>query len=94
MCQLWLQLVGALFIIGYNTFITSLILIFIRYVLRVPLRMTEEQLLVGDDMIHGEDAYCFTDDPLLDTEGVSPSGDLETATPANNGGIEEAPKEK
>jgi ammonium transporter, Amt family len=81
MCQVWLQLVGALFIIGYNTFITSFILVFIRYVLRIPLRMTEEQLLVGDDFVHGEDAYCFTDDPLLDTEGITASGDLESATP-------------
>lgn len=32
---------------------------FIKYVLRVPLRMSEEQLLVGDDMIHGEAAYVF-----------------------------------
>ena len=32
---------------------------FIKYVLRVPLRMTEEQLLAGDDMIHGEAAYVL-----------------------------------
>ena len=32
---------------------------FIKYVLRVPLRMSEEQLLAGDDMIHGEAAYVF-----------------------------------
>ena len=32
---------------------------FIKYVLRVPLRMSDEDLLVGDDAIHGEDAYAF-----------------------------------
>ena len=34
-------------------------MLFIKYVLRVPLRMTEEQLLAGDDMIHGEAAYVM-----------------------------------
>jgi Amt family ammonium transporter len=41
---------------------TSLILLFIKYVCRVPLRMTEEQLMVGDDAVHGEDAYAFGPD--------------------------------
>lgn len=40
---------------------TSVILLFIRFVLRVPLRMSEEDLLVGDDAVHGEDAYAFGD---------------------------------
>jgi Amt family ammonium transporter len=34
-------------------------LLFIKYVLRVPLRMTEEELIAGDDMIHGEAAYVM-----------------------------------
>lgn len=57
--QVWLQLVGALFIIGWNIVWTSLIMIFIKFVCRIPLRMTEEQLLTGDDAIHGEAAYSF-----------------------------------
>jgi ammonium transporter, Amt family len=60
--QVWLQIVGALFIIGWNLVWTSLILCFIKYVCRIPLRMTEEELLIGDDAIHGEEAYCFSDD--------------------------------
>ena len=40
---------------------TSLIMLFIRFVLRIPLRMSEEQLLVGDDAIHGEAAYSLGD---------------------------------
>jgi Amt family ammonium transporter len=44
-------------------------MMFIKYVLRVPLRMTEEQLLAGDDAIHGEAAYvlgpCEAHDNLL-----------------------------
>jgi Amt family ammonium transporter len=34
-------------------------MLFIKYVLRVPLRMSEEELLAGDDMIHGEAAYVM-----------------------------------
>jgi len=59
--QVWLQIVGALFIIGLNIFMTSVIMLFIKFVLRVPLRMSEEELVIGDDAIHGEDAYAFGD---------------------------------
>jgi len=34
-------------------------MLFIKYVLRIPLRMSEENLLIGDDAIHGESAYTF-----------------------------------
>jgi ammonium transporter, Amt family len=47
------QLVGALFIIGWNIVWTTLILWFIQYALRIPLRMSDEMLLIGDDAIHG-----------------------------------------
>jgi len=36
-------------------------MLFIKFVLRIPLRMSEDQLLIGDDAIHGEDAYAFGD---------------------------------
>ena len=57
--QVWLQIIGFLFIIGWNVAMTSLILLFIRYVLRIPLRMSDEMLLVGDDAVHGEAAYAL-----------------------------------
>jgi len=57
--QVWLQIVGALFIIGWNIVWTSLIMIFIKYVCRVDLRMTPEQLAIGDYAIHGEEPYTF-----------------------------------
>jgi Amt family ammonium transporter len=47
------QLLGAVFIIGWNVFWTSAILLFIKYVLRIPLRMDDEHLRVGDDAVHG-----------------------------------------
>ena len=68
--QVWLQIVGALFIIGWNLVWTSLILLFIKHVCRIPLRMTEEELLIGDDAIHGEEAYCFLDE---DVDGLVPT---------------------
>jgi Amt family ammonium transporter len=71
--QVWVQLVGAFFIIGWNTVWTSLIMIFIKFVLRIPLRMSEADLLVGDDAIHGEAAYCFDDTQLV----LSRSDDIE-----------------
>jgi ammonium transporter, Amt family len=55
--QVWLQIVGALFIIGWNIAMTTILLLLIKLI--VPLRMTDEQLLIGDDAIHGEAAYVF-----------------------------------
>lgn len=57
--QVYIQLYGALFIIAWNIIWTSLIMCFIKYVLRIPLRMSQEQMEAGDDMIHGEAAYVL-----------------------------------
>lgn len=54
------QIAGALFIIGWNIVVTSIILNVIRII--VPLRMNEELLLVGDDAAHGEEAYALWGD--------------------------------
>lgn len=73
--QVWLQLVGALFVIGWNIVWTSLIMLFIKYALRIPLRMSDEMLLVGDDAIHGEAAYSLADDIDLEkSESLSKDG--------------------
>lgn len=45
---------------------TSLIMVFIKYVLRIPLRMPEEMMLVGDNAFSGEDAYTFGERPHVD----------------------------
>ena len=81
--QVWVQIVGALFIIGWNIFWTSTILLGIKYILRIPLRMSDEQLRIGDDALHGERAYAFVSDvvprSLLtgDRNHVSSHGDGE-----------------
>ncbi|MFA5730994.1 MAG: ammonium transporter [Acidithiobacillus sp.] len=58
--QVWLQLVGAAFIIVLNLVVTYILLKLISLV--VPLRMSEEELLIGDDAVHGEEAYAFFGD--------------------------------
>ncbi|EXJ86786.1 amt family ammonium transporter [Capronia epimyces CBS 606.96] len=64
--QVWVQIVGFLFVIGWNIFWTSAICLFIKYVLRIPLRYSEEQLLIGDAEVHGELPYAFFHDGLHD----------------------------
>lgn len=54
------QLAGAGFIIGWNVVVTTIILLVIRLV--IPLRMSDEQLLIGDDAVHGEEAYALWGD--------------------------------
>ncbi len=58
--QVWLQIIGAAFIIVLNIVVTYILLKLISLV--VPLRMSEEELLIGDDAIHGEEAYAFYGD--------------------------------
>jgi len=55
--QVWVQLVGALCIIGWNIVWTSLIMLFIKCVLHIPLRMSRAEMLTGDAAIHREVAY-------------------------------------
>jgi Ammonium Transporter Family len=74
--QVWLQIVGALFIIGWDALWTSLILLFIQHVLRIPLRMSDEMCAVGDYAVHEEESYTFAyyNRNLLTTGKDSESG--------------------
>ena len=58
--QVLKQLAGGAFIIGWNAVVTSIICLVVRLVL--PLRMPEEELLIGDDAVHGEEAYALWGD--------------------------------
>lgn len=58
--QVVLQLEGAGFIIVLNIVVTYILLKLISFV--VPLRMSEEDLLIGDDAAHGEQAYALYGD--------------------------------
>lgn len=58
--QIWYQLLGAGFIIVWNVVVTSLVCVLISHI--VDLRMQEEELEVGDDAAHGEEAYALWGD--------------------------------
>jgi Amt family ammonium transporter len=58
--QVVLQAYGAIFIIVLNVIGTFIILKLIGLV--VPLRLDEESLLIGDDALHGEEAYAIYGD--------------------------------
>jgi len=58
--QLGKQLAGAAFVVAWNVVVTSLILLAIGLV--VPLRMPDDQLMIGDDAAHGEEAYALWGD--------------------------------
>lgn len=58
------QVLGALFISAWNVVVTSLICILINRILR--LRMDEDDLEIGDDAVHGEEAYALWGDGIRD----------------------------
>ncbi|CAN4109800.1 unnamed protein product [Withania somnifera] len=58
--QMVYQLLGAVFITIWNVVATSLICIFISRI--VELRLHEEDLEIGDDAVHGEEAYALWGD--------------------------------
>ncbi|OMO63604.1 Ammonium transporter [Corchorus olitorius] len=58
--QIGIQLLGILFVIGLNVVTTSLICLFVQ--LFVPLRMSEEDMEIGDEAAHGEEAYAIWGD--------------------------------
>ncbi|KAM0863010.1 hypothetical protein ACQ4PT_044880 [Festuca glaucescens] len=58
--QVGKQLAGAAFVIAWNLVVTTLILLGIG--LFIPLRMPDDQLMIGDDAAHGEEAYALWGD--------------------------------
>ncbi|KAJ0974142.1 hypothetical protein J5N97_016107 [Dioscorea zingiberensis] len=58
--QIGIQFAGIAFILVLNVVMTSVICLLVRLV--VPLRLSEEEMLIGDDAIHGEDAYAVWGD--------------------------------
>lgn len=58
--QMGYQLIGAAFITVWNAVVTSLICILVSRI--VDLRMSEEDLEIGDDAVHGEEVYALWGD--------------------------------
>jgi ammonium transporter, Amt family len=59
--QLLVQFEAALTIIVWDAAVTFVILMFIKYVLRMNLRIPDDQLEIGDIAVHGEEAYPSED---------------------------------
>jgi ammonium transporter, Amt family len=55
--QLLVQFLAALTIIVWDAIVTTAILFFIKYVLRMKLRLPDADLEIGDVAVHGEEAY-------------------------------------
>jgi Amt family ammonium transporter len=55
--ELLVQLGAAATIIVWDSVVTAAILFFIKYVLRIKLRLPDEVLMIGDVAIHGEEAF-------------------------------------
>jgi Amt family ammonium transporter len=55
--QVLTQFLAALTIIIWDGLVTAVIWYFIKYVLRMKLRFSDEELEIGDVAIHGEEAY-------------------------------------
>jgi ammonium transporter, Amt family len=58
--QVLKQLTGAMFVIFWNFLTTTILLLTIR--LFIPLRMPDDELMIGDDAAHGEEAYALWGD--------------------------------
>jgi Amt family ammonium transporter len=55
--QLLVQFLAALTVIVWDAIVTAAILYFIKYVLRMNLRLPDADLEIGDVAVHGEEAY-------------------------------------
>ncbi|KAK9273095.1 hypothetical protein L1049_017902 [Liquidambar formosana] len=81
--QMGVQLLGILFVIVLNVITTSLICLFVQLI--VPLRMSNEDMEIGDEAAHGEEAYAIwgQGDKLENSRyGASVYNDIELATKA------------
>jgi Amt family ammonium transporter len=84
--QLLVQFLAALTVIVWDAIVTAVILYFLKYVLRMRLRMSEEELLIGDVAVHGEEAYpaedlvsvaaSAADEAAGAADGSSPDGEV------------------
>lgn len=77
--QLGMQFAGIAFIVAINVTITTAICLLIR--LLVPLRLGDEALIVGDDAIHGEDAYAVWGDGETYDNSIHGLGNISIAKP-------------
>ena len=77
--QMGVQLLGIVFIVVLNIITTSLICLLVQLV--VPLRMSEEDMEIGDEAAHGEEAYAiWGQGDRLENSRYSTYNDIEVPT--------------
>ncbi|XVF71892.1 hypothetical protein PTKIN_Ptkin12aG0076800 [Pterospermum kingtungense] len=81
--QLGVQLLGIVFVVCLNVTMTSAICFLINLV--IPLRLAEDELQIGDDAIHGEEAYALWGDGEK-YESTKLNSVYEEFPPASKGG--------
>ncbi|CAI9289385.1 unnamed protein product [Lactuca saligna] len=81
--QMRIQLLGILFVVVLNIVMTSLVCLFVRLI--VPLRMSYEDMEVGDEAVHGEEAYAIWEKGEMVGKYSSYYNDIET--PSKSGMI-------
>ncbi|KVH90292.1 Ammonium transporter [Cynara cardunculus var. scolymus] len=86
--QMGIQLLGILFVVVLNIIMTSLVCLFVQII--VPLRMSDEELEVGDEAVHGEEAYAIwgEGDRLENQRYSSYYNDIESPSKAGVSSIE------
>lgn len=55
--QMGIQIIGIVFVIFINAFTTTIICLSIGFL--IPLRLSDDDLRIGDDAVHGEEAYAL-----------------------------------
>ncbi|KAH6790909.1 ammonium transporter 2 [Perilla frutescens var. frutescens] len=85
--QVGLQLVGVAFVVAVNIVMTTLICFVVKLI--VPLRMTEEDMEIGDQAAHGEDAYAiWGQGERSENSRFSTYNDVETGSSKARGHVE------
>ncbi|GFS44978.1 ammonium transporter 2 [Actinidia rufa] len=85
--QMGVQLIGIVFIVVLNIITTSLICLLVQLV--VPLRMSEEDLEIGDEAAHGEEAYAiWGQGDRLENSRYSTYNDIEVPARKGSGQVE------
>lgn len=85
--QLGVQLLGILFVVVLNIVMTSLVCLFVQ--LFVPLRMSDEDMEIGDEAAHGEEAYAiWGQGERLENSRFSNYNDIEVPSKAGGGSVE------
>jgi ammonium transporter, Amt family len=81
--QLLTQFLAALTIIVWDGAVTWLILMVIKYVFRIKLRLSDEELEIGDVAVHGEEAYPSDELVSVSARSVADETPRPAALPAD-----------